>query len=138
MLIQVTGLLLMGTKKQIKMKEQFATYEIALAMKELGLHEPCFGYYRNDNKFIYLGEDTRVQKNSILAPLWQQCIDWFREKYNLHIGIKTEYDGTFIITIYNMNKPQRAIQNFYQYNTYSEAREQVVLKAIELCKDILK
>ena len=116
-------------------KEQFVSYEIALAMKELGFDEECLGYYRNDSKSLFIGEDSRVQKDSIQSPLLQQCIDWFREKHNLHIAIKTEYNGTFIITIYNMNRPQKANQSFYQYNTYQEAREQAILKAIELCKN---
>lgn len=129
-------------------QKQFVTYEIAFAMKELGFDEECFGYYRNDNKFFYFGEDSRVQKDSILSPLWQQCIDWFREKHSVHIEItcanffdsymnnysyeakckvykNKELDGTFIV---------RDEKNNHIFYSYEDARKQAILKAIEFIK----
>ena len=75
-------------------------------------------------------------------------IDWFREKYNIHIEIELtdntmqfyyqycivdsknrEYHDEDMIDqatrIYNYNE---------KFNTFYEAREQAILKAIELCK----
>lgn len=66
------------------MKNQFVTYKIALKLKELGFNEECLGYFRNNTKSFHLGEDTRVQKDSVLAPLWQQVIDWLDNK-DIHI-----------------------------------------------------
>jgi hypothetical protein len=60
------------------MKEQFVTYEIALALKELGFYsEDCFGYFSSiDNNLIMLHNRWNI---GVLAPLWQQAIDWLRK-----------------------------------------------------------
>ena len=74
------------------MKEQFVTYEIALKLKELGFDELCFGEYiipENPELEIYQDNDYNMYydkpKSICLAPLWQQVIDWFREKHNMSI-----------------------------------------------------
>lgn len=125
--------------KKDYMKKQFVTYEIALKLKELGFDEPCICYYDRHNYQIlftnlYGGnplELSMMQNNyhvDCYAPLWQQAIDWFREKYDNHICIqKCVCDGidisyTFTGTPWN------------SYKTYEEAREQAILKAIELCQ----
>jgi hypothetical protein len=64
------------------MKEQFVTYDIALKFKELGFDEECFAEIFSDNSICI----TRPYKNSessdgvILAPLWQQAINWCLNK----------------------------------------------------------
>ena len=129
-------------------QEQFVSYEIALAMKELGFNEPCLGYYRNDSKSLFIGEDSRVQKDSVQAPLLQQCIDWFRGKYGLHIEIEltdsTIHGYYFEYTIKDSINREYCDEDFTdqarpiycndKYCIYQEAREQAILKCIELCK----
>lgn len=160
------------------MKEQFVTYEIALALKELGFNEPCLAYYTTGNdvtlnkdgnptNFVLLSEKLRGElvghgsvKNelfkwlkdndrtngelytlseSITAPLWQQAIDWFREKHNLSIDIYTI--SGFSELIYSWDILTK--NNVYQINNFKigsdksfyKMREQAILKAIELCKN---
>ena len=127
------------------MEKQFVTYEIALKLKEFGFDEKCFAIYDayQDNRLVYLCEDGRNPSGTIktnasmdfscLAPLWQQCVDWFRRTHNLHIAIKTDYCCTFYYTIYNVNK-QRVIHSLCQYKTYEEARVQAILKTLKLIK----
>ena len=117
------------------MKEQFVTYEIALKLKELGFDEECFGLYKNE---ILLRDYETFQRNEFLncikAPLWQQVIDFFRQKHNIWIQIEMQYyDGiTYTYTIIQNNgKVIKYKEEFYEYY---EAREQAILKAIELCK----
>jgi hypothetical protein len=79
-------------KKQ-GMESLFVPYEIALALKELGFDEPCFGNYNNlteTTRFIFgktnegclvynkvPGTDIIVTSNErILAPLYQQAFRW--------------------------------------------------------------
>ena len=99
------------------MKEQFVTYEIALAMKELGFDEHCLTHYMKDIgkdsyslqaiiKTTYMNFDAadrtddpehyKGYKNSIkqrygdetiAAPLWQQVIDWFLTEKNISIHV---------------------------------------------------
>jgi hypothetical protein len=81
------------TFNQIKvMKKEFITYEQALALKEIGFDEPCFGYYNTtwskQNELLfpqYAGELENWNEMTHLcsAPLYQQAFRWFREKYGL-------------------------------------------------------
>lgn len=58
------------------MRHLFVPYEIALQLKEKGFNEDCFGCYYKDKTFAY-HPDSDVYVD---APLYQQVIDWFREK----------------------------------------------------------
>ena len=65
-------------------------------LKEKGFNEPCIGSFNIWDTFIrdtydpagtlFINTSFRVIKNeeSVAAPLWQQVIDWLREK---HIAI---------------------------------------------------
>ena len=110
------------------MEEQFVTYEIALKLKELWFDEECFGYFRNRDKFLCLGADSRVQRDSTLAPLWQQVIDWFREKRDIHLYLPKSVYGGYVYVV-DAKYSDTIYANFY------DAREQAILKAIELCKN---
>jgi isopentenyl diphosphate isomerase/L-lactate dehydrogenase-like FMN-dependent dehydrogenase len=79
------------------MEKEFIPYEQALALKELGFDEPCFGYYNNlgRQQFILslrnLKEDNNDSINYFSAPLYQQAFRWFREKY--HIVGEVKFKG---------------------------------------------
>lgn len=107
------------------MKNQFISYEIALALKEKGFDEPCFGYH-----FAYLKDgdvELKIEPNErtnayfikadaqqcCLAPTYQQVVDWFRRKHRYHINVTfEEFEGNkleginsvyFDIEIYRMD-----------------------------------
>lgn len=134
------------------MKEQFVTYEIAFAIKKLGFNEKCFGFY-NDNKLLFYQciakqydgyiditkVDFEIYEHDIAAPLWQQVIYWFIEKYNLFILLCPERDNGFGFKILNIknkiNITHSELDLFEvepRFETYLEAREQAILKALEL------
>ena len=132
------------------MKEQFVTYEIALKLKELGFDEPCLGLYYSNRFWFNDGfedganeEDFSINSElsygCIAAPLWQQIVDWFREEK----GIIVNYTGTYISnnfnpywTIRTANTMGITSETYYSKftNTIEEAREQAILKTIELCQ----
>jgi hypothetical protein len=62
------------------MEKEFIPYEQALALKELGFDEPCFGYYTNQSHLI-IDEIASQQGSSEItsAPTWQSAFKWFRE-----------------------------------------------------------
>ena len=87
-----------------RIESEFIPYEQALALKELGFNEPCFGYYYTLNgkdwKFAEKSEYYRLDdeiniggKFSLLAPTFSQAFRWFREKYNVHSSPR-KYDET--------------------------------------------
>ena len=79
------------------MNKEFVKYEQALALKELGFDEPCFGYY-DEGGNLYT-EMVEVLK----APLYQQAFRWIREKYNIHAEmVFSEKPDRFYYYIGNM------------------------------------
>ena len=66
--------------------------------------------------------------------LWDQAIDWLREKFGIMIHIQglpaTSYMFSVYKEIYN-NSPRIVCKDFYK------ARKEAILKAIEICKNNL-
>ena len=125
------------------MKEQFCSYEISLKLKELGFNEDCFGWYTsyasarlaNNNKpFLGNYNPNTDYKFGCFAPLYQQIIDWFREKHGIWIFVDLTYDfSSYSPRIYKKGKTFSFHDN--EYSSYYEAREQAILKCIELLKN---
>ena len=95
------------------MKNEFIPYEQALALKELGFNEPCFGRYYYKESWPILnpnsgeteltfefGQYIRQTKVTTLVPLYQQAFGFFREKYGL-MHIIYPYDFTCEIDFLN-------------------------------------
>ena len=119
------------------MKEQFVTYVIAKKLKELGFDEECLGSYF-EWPIPDRGTFELSLRGTVPAPLWQQVIDWFREEYNLHIGITVNQFGYgFMFSIIDLIK-YKCIHDLEggpnEKYSYNKAREQAILKAIELCQ----
>jgi len=120
--------------------KQFASYEISLKLKELGFVEPCMGlYYIGNKKFskTNYSNSNIVKSNDYIidTPLWQQCVDFLREKYSIIISNK--YIGTiskYEIYVYNMFGQIESFEN-YECSNFYDAREQAILKAIELINE---
>jgi len=72
------------------MKNLFVPYEISTKLKEKGFNEPCFASYDIDGENLMTNNDGSLGRNSeilygIYTPLYQQAIDWFREKHSIII-----------------------------------------------------
>jgi hypothetical protein len=76
------------------MEKEFIPYEQALALRELGFDEPCFGRYGNDSKMLYKDYSKELHSNwHTIAPLYQQAFRWFREKHNMLANIYSNASG---------------------------------------------
>ena len=128
------------------MEKEFIPYEQALALKELGFDEPCFGFYNIKGKFIKdfgitkdimdsLGiKHLELVDNICLAPTFSQAFRWFREKHSLkgHIEAVEYLDGTpdtYHWSIFNK------CNSGYDQLTYEEAELECLKKLIEICKN---
>lgn len=116
------------------MRAQFCTYEISLKLKKLGFNEECFGFFESKTSVIYPFMNHN-EKNAISAPLWQQCLDWLREKYGLYVYFKPDKpnnigDVEFVI---EKHWPDKVICREICM-TYEHAREDGILKALTLIK----
>ena len=134
------------------MKEQFVTYEIALKLKELGFDEKVCALYRYERLYPILGFEkiNSVKQSVIAAPLWQQVISWLKNECKLEIEVfkwvAKCYHNEELATphyLFDIDKAfeytndwiYQSINDDLKYHTYEEAREQAILKAIELIKN---
>lgn len=118
------------------MKDQFVTYEIAKHLKELGFNEPCFAGYCLDKTFAEPDNELNCFRNrnrsgeEISAPLWQQVIDWLREKHGYLIYVRpTKNPKGFNGIVDNPNTYES--ENCIEF-TWETARESAITKALEL------
>lgn len=125
------------------MKSEFASYEQALKLNQLGFNEPCFGWY--DCGFLRIGnvEPKHIQGiNEYLAPLKQQVFRWFRERYNFYstINVDITIEPKFCYSIYEYDLEKysegwwMAVVNSDLYYTPEEAEDACINKLIELAK----
>jgi hypothetical protein len=105
------------------MKNEFVPYDIALAMKELGFDEPCFGFYNDmDNNTPMGGNYPCDGLNS--APLYQQAF----EKYDIVSWVSKDKHG-FSYDFFNKDWTQM------MQDSYKEAQDACLRKLIEIVKD---
>jgi hypothetical protein len=104
----------------------FVPYEQALALKELGFDEPCFGWYSKDGTF-YEGKTT-IHQGLLSAPLCQQAFRWFRENHDLYINVtryNDEGEDKFLYYIDSGDVEE-------EFSTYEEAELACLKNLIEI------
>jgi len=138
------------------MKEQFVTLAIAKELKLLGFNEPCMIHVYTGNTAVNvdtyheclprLADDFNKIDMCISIPLWQQVLQWFREKHNFHIEIhngcsKKEMDMYFnkykakvVNTKFYNDDIRNTIFNTYYFDTYEDVLENTILHVIETIK----
>ena len=131
------------------MENEFVSYNQALALKELGFDEPCFGRWLVVTEWekptgeIKLQLNVKVEewdKNQCLAPTFSQAFRWFREKYGL-IGqpmpLCISYPGKVTHYGWSIVSNQNSIDWENEDNgfkIYEEAESACLDKLIELVK----
>jgi hypothetical protein len=122
------------------MNKEFITYEQALALKELGFDEPCFGMYYTKSGVLrersYCKNSDFTEPHQIVfvsAPLKQQAFRWFREKYQLH-GFMFTYSNSWQWKIDLINISPEDYSREIEYKTYEEAESACLDKLIEIVR----
>lgn len=79
------------------MEEEFVTFEIAKELMELGYNKPALGCYETmagifntvgdpwGGKKLIIKKQEYPSITSILAPLWQQAIDYMQEEHKWYV-----------------------------------------------------
>ena len=119
------------------MEKEFIPYEQAVALKELGFDEPCFGYYTSPDGLTLEQPDGKNGQFVYFAPTFSQAFRWFREKYDLVHRIDRD-GGWWICTILNLydEKEQGTIEiHIKRYpDTYEEAELECLIKLKTIVK----
>jgi hypothetical protein len=111
------------------MNKEFVPYEQALALKEFGFDEPCFGVYGynklsksvpdnliNKNVISYIQDIIKVEEfvldfndlrncnigDDVSAPTFSQAFRWFREKYVLDSIVQPTYSTKYQYRVFNI------------------------------------
>ena len=146
----------MAELKERTIEKEFVSYEIALALKELGFEEPCFGFYglsRDDYKSIRLSILQNLKTDYLPdihhldvtcdAPLYQQAFRFFREQLLLDSCIIPYWfiDGEYKVKKYTYSiEPSNRFDEYFdcdsdEYDTYKDAELECIKKLIELAKE---
>jgi len=125
------------------MTQEFVSYEQALALKELGFDEPCFGLFTRLNNQLLIKEMPDQQEceqyfGGILAPTFSQTLRWFR---NQDFIIDISSDENRYYGQNNKNCQYSYCISFSEatifsdlYDSYEEAETSCIDKLIELLK----
>ena len=153
-----------GIKKHLEVtmsiEKEFIPYNEALALKQLGFNEPCFGFWNyNDSKMYYWNDEEiqnertnkwfldtekkfpKISKNGCTAPTFSQAFRWFRDEYNLDYDIskneKSMIDyvaskGVKNLLKYRYGYTKDSYQNIGATMSYEEAELACLRKLIEI------
>lgn len=139
------------------MEKEFVLYNEALALRDSGFNEPCFGYFSltfHEYPIDKHGVCTRVEIGDFIseeqfkyieclygdkfktckAPLYQQIFRWFREKYNLRSVLIPFWIGKTCMVVIEGKSSMDYETRIIQYNTYKEAELACLKKLIEIIK----
>jgi hypothetical protein len=128
------------------MEKEFVTYKQALALKELGFDEDCLASFFIPNLHSIKFTATTKRNSTLLmgglgctAPLKQQVLRWFREKYDLFgcidLHINTPSHWYVRIDVIEINDFIYHSEDEHTYfTTYEEAENACIDKLIELTK----
>lgn len=122
------------------LKDIFVSYDIAVQLKEIGFDEPCIAYFNStsimpDYPYRYVknyNKNSTESKSFITAPTYEQVFKWFRKK-NYQSSVVFNF-GSFYDFIEHIREAE-AFATDEDYNSYEEAREQLILKLIEIYKN---
>jgi hypothetical protein len=117
------------------MEKLFVDYATAKQLKEKGFDEECMGYYNGENlQIIALVplSSLNINNKNIDAPLYQQVIDWFREKHKIHITIDN-WNG-WCYTIEDVPFTKSLVDGTLNYpsSIYYEAMNAAITEALKL------
>ena len=121
------------------MEKEFVTYEQALALKELGFDEPCWGYCDSNREFQFFADIRVCNTNSEFrfyptTPTFSQAFRWFRDKHDLLSWIEDHTETNFIYEIRPHILSHYTRGEKYAFKTYEEAESTCLDKLIEIIK----
>jgi hypothetical protein len=112
------------------MEKEFVPYEQALALKELGFDEPCFGYYNIDPQLktpAFNMVKPFKHEWCLSAPIYQQAFRWFRNNYSIFSSIDVNY-------FYKIYVNDEFFEESINYNSHEDSELECLKKLIEIVK----
>lgn len=121
------------------MKHLFVPYETALELKEKGFDESCLGYYNWKKVFAFMtmgvsnsDAEQALPDGTVTAPIYQQVIDWFREKHNIDIFCQRDWVGGNCLGYCANIENDDGIIETETYDNYYKALDKAIEEALKL------
>ena len=108
------------------------------------------GKHTSVTKIPFYKKTSASNAHVLKAPLWQQVIDWFISEHDMFLNI-FKWEVKYYLSdelqppkyLFDLDKYSdytgdyiyQSITDELKYNSYKEAREQAILKAIEIIKE---
>lgn len=116
------------------MENLFVSYEIAKKLKEKGFNEICFAFFHpTDKTFIKARWDNEASNNDwfILAPMYQQVVDWLRDEHLIHVTVLCE---EWLDKFAGRLENEDGFVETADYNDYYVAFDEILKEALNLIK----
>lgn len=131
-------------------KKKYVSYQVSRALKQVGFNDYCMCYYGGDallDNFKSPAQNQQIKHTRSTAPCWCEAMDWIRETKGLEIEVSKSvihfYDAneTLLPPKYQFVIDKIGYTDDYLYHSadsdewyedYYQAREQGILKALEL------
>ena len=113
-------------------EKEFVPYKEALALKELGFDQKCFGFYSPIHDLMICNTNgINEEVGECLAPLFQQAFRWFREEHNMDCHIEKDRKNRywFNTRLYGSKKTSN-----FCYHRHEKAELACLRKLIEIVK----
>lgn len=122
------------------MQKEFVPYEEALALKELGFDESCFGWYNWTGKELSLINNSYIDIDPTPALLYQQAFRWFQDNHDLFgcIDLQLCTPSHWYIRIDKISINDylyHSEDDDLKFKTYEEAELACLRKLIEIVKN---
>ena len=128
-----------------KINQLFVPYHMAVKLEKVKFNEPCLAFYTSskilkphfqpDSENFKTIENSNINvSNYVSAPLWEQVVNWCREKHNLHIDIY-RVDNNWAWRLFDTKKNCYITNVTIEFSriprTYYTALEQAIYKVLE-------
>ncbi len=87
------------------MKKLFLPYELAVIAKEKGFDGQYLAVFNLSNELLLMQDADVISVSNLIAkgkltkaPLYQQMVDWFREKHHIKFNFNTEMGDDQLIS----------------------------------------
>jgi hypothetical protein len=123
------------------MNREFIPYDQALALKQLGFDEPCFGWFdgrypSSMNKDYCKNSEGWLNTIHCAAPTFSQAFRWFRDNYGYDISIKKGTISSYKFEIQKLvYEGDDYFFNDFSFSTYEKAEVECLKKLIEIVKN---
>ena len=123
------------------MENDYASYELALALKKSGFDEPCDRYYSKEDApdgqvwilpCLLQDSNNHFMKRYISAPTLAQAQKWLREVKGIYAYPGINALKKWFARVVDLKNNEELLMDGAMFNTYEEAQSHAISYALQL------